>query len=362
MSAVMPYATGETDIIVSTAISQAVYVAAALFAFVVFAYLDLMPVRRRLFWLAYGGLLVLLLATRLFAPVGGAYGWIRLGPISLQPSEFAKLFSILLGAKLFRRDLGKRNLENLKNYASAMGVCFLIIVVIQHDLGSGVVLFIITYAVILIPPYKEFRPYQRLMILAIIIGVGLVVFVLSPIGTEILKKLGGSNYMIARFLASANPFLYLYDDGYHLVMSLVSFATGGWFGLGYGNSIHKYMNFPSPTTDFILPVIVEELGVVFGLLPVVIGYLCILVPLRKFSLKVPEVSSKMILLGVYMYFMVHFFLNVGGVSGLIPLTGVPLLLLSSGGSSLVAAMASLGMAEGEIIRYRRDNEDHRGEV
>ena len=136
-------------------------------------------------------------------------------------------------------------------------------------------------------------------------------------------------------------------------MSLVSFATGGLFGLGYGRSIHKYMNFPNPSNDFILPVIVEELGLVFGFIPVVVLYGMILIPLVRYTFKSVNTRERMTFVGVFMYFVLHFVLNVGGVSGLIPLTGVPLLLLSSGGSSTVASMIAIGIAEAEIIRYRK---------
>ena len=363
MSASMPYATGSTSIIISTLISQSVFAVIALIAFAFLARFPLLPIRRELYWMAYYVLLFLLLFCRVFSPVGGAYAWIRLGPISVQPSEFAKIFMILFGARILSADQGARNLENLKSFAIAAMVYILIIIGIQKDLGSAVVLFVICYCIVLIPPHKQYRVIQRVMVLLVFVAIAGVIFLLSPVGTEILRKLSSGSYKIARFLASANPFLYLYDDGYHLVMSLVSFATGGLFGLGYGNSIHKYMNFPSPTTDFILPVIVEELGLVFGLIPVLAGYFCILFPLRRYSLLSKRTASKMVLLGVYMYYMVHFFFNVGGVSGLIPLTGVPLLLLSSGGSSLLAAMMSLGIAEAEIIRYRKENdENHRGKV
>ncbi len=357
MSAAMPSATGQTSVIVSTGIRQAIYAAVSIFVFFFVSSINVLQVRREVYWLGYGFILFLLLLARIFSAANGAYAWIYLGPVSFQPSEFAKIFIIAFGAKLLGTNQGKvRNLENLKQYAIAAMLYVGIIVVIQHDLGSGVVLFIIAYCIALVPNYKEFRPIQNIMILLIFLGILAVLFILSPIGTSILQKMSGSSYKIARFLSSANPFLYLYDDGYHLVMSLVSFATGGLFGLGYGNSIHKYMNFPNPTTDFILPVVVEELGIVFGLLPVVIAYLGIIIPLRRYSLRCTKNSSKMILFGVYLYFLVHFFLNVGGVSGLIPLTGVPLLLLSAGGTSMMACMASLGLAEAEISRYRKENQ------
>ena len=113
------------------------------------------------------------------------------------------------------------------------------------------------------------------------------------------------------------------------------------------------MNFPNPSSDFIFAVIMEELGVVFGLLPLIILYFMILKPLVSYSLKVNDSQSRMIIVGSFMYFILHIIFNIGGVSGLIPLTGVPLLIVSSGGSSLWASMMSLGFAQSEIIRYER---------
>ena len=199
------------------------------------------------------------------------------------------------------------------------------------------------------------------MTLLVIVVIALAFIVLSPPVTEILKK-HADNYMVGRFLAAADPFLYQYDNGYHIIMSLVSFANGGWFGLGYGNSIHKYMNFPNPDNDFILPVIVEELGIV-GFLVIIVLYGLLLFPIISASLKSNSTIGKVTLLGVFMYFILHFILNVGGVSGLIPLTGVPLLMISSGGSSLMACMAALGLAQNEMVRLRKESdEDHSGKV
>ena len=136
-------------------------------------------------------------------------------------------------------------------------------------------------------------------------------------------------------------------------MSLISFATGGLFGLGYGKSIHKYMNFPNPSTDFILPVVVEELGVITGLAPILLGYGVLLVSLMYYSFKTKLNRSRIVFVGTFTYLIAHFILNVGGVSGLIPLTGVPLLFVSAGGTSLLSIMSCLGLVESEIIEYRR---------
>lgn len=356
ISAEMGNNAGSTAIIISTAIKQILFFILGLIGFVFTSRLNLLSIRRELYEIVYWIMLVLLLIPRLFFRASnGAYGWIYIFGFSFQPSELAKVFIILYGARLLGRDMGKKNYENLVTFAKKAFYYFLIILFIQHDLGSAAVLFLIAYCIALIPPYPQLSKIQGIMRKLVIFAIPLILLVLSPIGTSFLKKLSG-DYRIARFLSSANPFEYIYDDGYHLVMSLISIATGGWFGLGYGNSIHKYMNFPNPSNDFILPVIIEEMGIVFGLLPVVILYIIMLVTLFRYGLKVKYASHKMVLLGSFMYLVVHFILNVGGVSGLIPLTGVPLLLVSSGGTSAIATFLAIGLSEYVISSYKKETD------
>ena len=308
------------------------------------------------------GVAALLIICLLFPPIGGARAWIPIPGIgTIQPSEFAKVFMILLGAKMLGTDHDADNPRYFWSFAGIALFYTFVILVLQHDLGSAIVLLMISFCIAYIPAYKELKKPHLWMFLAILAAIALVGLLLSPPVTEFMKK-HSDNYMIGRFLASADPFLYQYDSGYHLIMSMVSFANGGWTGLGYGNSIHKYMNFPNPSNDFILPVIVEEFGII-GFIGLVLLYGVMLYPLIAGSLRTKHLNSKMILLGVFIYFAVHFILNVGGVSGLIPLTGVPLLLISSGGSSLVASMAALGIAQNELRRNKMvKHENHSREI
>lgn len=355
-SAAQGEAAGETSVITNTFIRQLLFFVLGIVAMIFLTRSRAFDIfTKHEYDLIYWLVLLLLLSTRLFGETNGAYGWIRLGPLSLQPSEFAKIFILMYGAKVlgFKSEFPEKNIKNLKNYIARSFIFFFVILFVQHDLGSAVVLAGIVFIILLVPTYKEFDTLHFWMFAIIgLIILGIVVMML-PATNQFLSKFS-NHYQIARFLAADNPFAYQYDSGYHLIMGLVSFATGGWFGLGYTNSIHKYMNFPNPTTDFILPVIVEEMGIVFGLLPILALYTIICVKLIRYSFKVELVSSKMILVGTFAYLFIHFVLNVGGVSGLIPLTGVPLLLVSSGGSSLVATMCAIGLCEGEIIRYKRE--------
>lgn len=355
-SAAQGESAGDTSVITNTFIRQILFFILGLFAMIVLTRSRAFDLFSRhdydmLYWIV----LIILLITRAFGETNGAYGWIRIFGLSLQPSEFAKLFIMMYGAKIlgYRSPNPETNKKNLKQYIIKSFIYVGVIALWQHDFGSAVVLGGIVFCILLIPGYKEFNTFRKWMLIIIGIIIVVVVIIMLPITNDLLSNLS-DHYQVARFLAAANPFAYQYDSGYHLIMGLVSFATGGWFGLGYTNSIHKYMNFPNPTTDFILPVIVEELGIVFGLMPILIAYGIIFYKLIRYSLKVELVSSKMILTGTFAYLFIHFVLNVGGVSGLIPLTGVPLLLVSSGGSSLVATMCAIGLSESEIIKYRRD--------
>lgn len=356
-SAEMGVSAGNTAYLSQIIVRQLVYVIAGVIVYFILMFWNVYKLRISIFYFGYVGILGLLLICRLFGQIGGAYAWIQLGGgATIQPSEFAKVFMIALAGKMLSVDHGEDNLKYFIYYGVMALIYVFVILVIQHDLGSAVVLLIICYCAMLVPNFKQINKYQNYMTLLVLFVLFLVFVVLSNPVTELLKK-HADNYMVGRFLAAADPFLYQYDNGYHIIMSLVSFANGGLFGLGYGNSIHKYMNFPNPSNDFILPVIVEELGIV-GFAGFVFVYGLMLYPIIKTSLTSRKLLSKIVLLSVFIYFITHFILNVGGVSGLIPLTGVPILMISSGGSSLMASLGALGLAQHQLIKNREITDEN----
>ena len=352
-SAAMGEGAGDTGVVTRTLKRQAGFAFLGLFGMRLASRSEWLFKRHmRVFYLMYGIVVFLLMICRLWTATYGAYGWIRIGSISIQPSEFAKIFMIAFAAKIFEKDNHELNLRNAYIFIACSLLLFFIILGIQKDLGSAVVLLGMCFIMLLIVPYKELNKIRKKMLFLILVLIVCVVIIFLPSVNSFLEE-HSSSYQIGRFLAANNPFKYQYDVGYHLIMGLVSFATGGWFGVGYGQSIHKYMNFPNPTTDFILPVIVEEMGILGGFIPIIALYAIIFFKLIRYSIKIDKLSSKIILVGTFAYFFIHFVLNIGGVSGLIPLTGVPLLLVSSGGSSLIASMTSIGLCEKEIVEYRK---------
>ena len=160
-------------------------------------------------------------------------------------------------------------------------------------------------------------------------------------------------HQLGRITTWLNPLLDEKGDGWQLVNALVAFSNGGLFGQGFGASRQKYGYIPESHNDFIVAIIYEELGLV-GFLLFLIPYCIIIYKMFHYGMKVKETKSKLILYGVGLYFFTHLLVNVGGVSGLIPMTGVPLLLISSGGSSTWAAMIGIGIAQSIIAKYNRD--------
>ena len=242
--------------------------------------------------------------------------------------------------------------EMVKRPLMFIGAYIFIVMVLQSDLGSAVVIGFISVFCLLIPSHPQMRGLQRLIVTGLLVGVALTLFILSPYGEIVIRHLPLREYQINRILSSVDPFVDMYDTGYQLISGLVSFATGGWTGLGFGNSVRKYTNFPAANTDFILAIVVEELGMI-GFALIFIPYMIIIIQLFRYALKIQNEKGKIILVGTAMYLVVHCLFNIGGVTGLIPLTGVPLLMISSGGSSTLAFMAAIGLGQAVIDQYRR---------
>ncbi len=304
------------------------------------------------------GTLFLLLFALTFDPVGGARAWIRLPlgstEVTIQPSEFAKI-SVILIVAAFLCDLKikkKTSWELVKVPALIIATFAAIVMFLQSDFGSAAVIIFIALITFLIPQHPQLTKYQRGVIFLTVSGFLFVLFLMSPMGESFIEALPLQNYQKSRILSAMNPFVDQYGSGYQLINGLVSFASGGFFGVGFGNSVRKYTNFPAANTDFILAIVVEELGFL-GFLLIFLCYGLIIFRLFKYAFKMKSEKGRVILVGCAMYLLIHFALNVGGVTGLIPLTGIPLLMISYGGSSTMACMITIGLSQAVISRFRQ---------
>jgi cell division protein FtsW len=301
---------------------------------------------------------IALLACLAFPATGGAHAWWKVTiagmEIGLQPSEFAKIVSVLTVAAYFgdNHHHYKKLYDLYKVPVISIGLYVLIVLIVQKDFGSAMVIALMTFIVVMIPTNPQLKHLKiAAIILICLLAFGMFFMIYTKFGEAIINSLP-AGYQKNRFLSAINPFADKYDSGYQLVNGLIAFASGGWFGKGLGNSVRKYTDFPAASTDSILSIIVEELGLV-GFLVLICLFGIIIFRLLMYAKKIKSEKAKIILVGVAMYFMIHIFFNIGGVTVSLPLTGIPLLLISSGGSSTISAMMALGICQAIISAYRR---------
>lgn len=313
-------------------------------------------------WIFYAIGLVLMLACLFFEDGKGSHAWIRIGSFTIQPAEFMKVIMILFLSFHFGeieeycqipRNITRQKKEELQKRKLwycilrpilAIFIAFFVGVFLQKDMGSSLILAFICMILFFITPRPYYTKYKKLALILLVIG--FILILLSA--TFILKP-----YQLGRIYTWLNPLGDIEGDGWQLTNALIAFATGGLFGKGFGSSTQKYGYIPESHNDFIVAIIYEELGLV-GFMLFLIPYVIIIYKMFHYALRIKDTKSKLILYGVGLYFFTHLLVNVGGVSGFIPMTGVPLLLISSGGSSTLAAMMGLGIAQSIIAKYNRD--------
>ena len=306
-------------------------------------------------------LLIMLILPLFSAEIGGSHAWILIGGTSLQPSEFAKpLMMIICATCLYR---AKKNTIMLKEKghlfikAWAAFIVIFFIVAMQKDMGTLVIICFIFLSCIMIPKYAVLQRMQRLLKLFVYgaVAAAIVLFGITNIGTEIIKHTSLAHIAV-RVENFKDPYTDVYGDGYQPANSLYGIASSDIRGKGIGNSTRKYGYLTQADNDYILAVLLEETGV-FGLFGLVILYGMIEIRLFYYAFKTSEDMYKVILGGTGVYLFMHFFLNAGGVACLIPFTGVPLLFISSGGTSLMSIMLTMGLAQNCICSIRRKEMD-----
>ncbi|MDQ0217319.1 FtsW/RodA/SpoVE family cell cycle protein [Peribacillus cavernae] len=292
-----------------------------------------------------GAIALLLLFVSIFGhTANNATSWLRLGARSLQPAEFSKLAIIIYLSAIY----GKRQ-DRINNIDKAVippivflaGICFLII--LQPDYGSAAIVLLISSTIILCSGMNLKSMGKLLMIFLLVAGIISLAVVITGNASEIF-----SEERVSRFTGLSDPFE-KGDDGFQLVNSLLAIGSGGITGVGLGDSVQKYGYLPESHTDFIMAIIAEELGI-FGVLFVLLtlGFIV----LRGFilSAKCKDPFGSLLLIGISSMIGIQVGINVGGVTGLIPITGITLPFISYGGSSLLLLMISIGIMENVIMR------------
>ena len=273
-------------------------------------------------------LLVVTLIPGVGVTVGGGTRWIALGALSFQPSEFAKLALVLLSADVFSRKPERLLHEPshlLIPMVPALGL-LAALVLRQPDLGTTMLLGAIGIGMLFVAG----APLRFLLPLG---AVGVAIATAAALGAP---------YRRARVLAFMDPWADPLRTGYHTIQSLIALGSGGWLGVGLGASRQKWMYIPNAHTDFIFAILGEEMGVVGTV--AVLGMFALLAFLGlRAAGKAPDRFGMLLASGIVIWISVQALVNIGAVTALLPVTGVPLPLLSFGGSSLVLSLTAMGI-------------------
>jgi cell division protein FtsW len=266
---------------------------------------------------------------------GGARRWIVLGPLRFQPSELMKLAIVVYVAWALSRvpERVRDFTRGILPYVILVGVVFLLILQ-QPDLGTATA---VAGTVVLM----LFSAGARLGHLALLGLAALPVGVYAVVGQE---------YRLSRWEAYINPFADPQGSGFHIIQALYALGSGGLFGLGLGNSRQKFFYLPAEHTDFIFAILGEEIGFV-GAVFVISLFLLLAWRGYNTAARAPDNFSSLLAAGITTMIVLQAMLNIGVVCGLLPITGVPLPLVSFGGSSLVPTLAGVGLLL-NISRHR----------
>lgn len=274
-----------------------------------------------------------------------AQSWFNLGFISIQPSEFFKTAIILYLALYY-----EKHISDLDNQFNMLKPLFLIVIgffliIMQPDFGTALIVMLLSMLIFYSVPIK--RELKSNITKIIIFGALLMIVIFATSGTSILK-----DYQIERFNFLNPCDRYQEDSGYQLCNSFIAFHNGGVLGKGMGKSTQKYLYLPESYTDFIFPIIVEEWGVLIGIL-IIILYIVMLYRILRLARKTNTLRNSLIAYGVFTYLLLHILINLVGITGLAPLTGVPLPFLSYGGSFSLSLMFAMGLVQRVAIETNR---------
>ena len=257
----------------------------------------------------------------------GAKRWLGVGAMSFQPSELAKFSIIVFLARSLsvNEDGLKTFVKGFLPYILIIGFLALLVFIEPHL--SGAIVIVLTGCVILWvagAKITHFLPVGLAGVFALFIAI-----LIAP-------------YRMARFTTFLDPFSDVADEGFQIVQSLYAIGSGGFWGLGLGQSRQKFLYLPEPQNDFIFSIICEELGFIGALLVVVLFVILIMKGI-KISINAPDKFSSLLVAGIMGLIAVQVIINIAVVTSSIPSTGMPLPFFSYGGSSLVFILAEMGV-------------------
>ena len=289
------------------------------------------------FWgrhnVAIGGLIIsAVLLTLVIIPgvgvyINGSRRWLKLGPLSFQPSEFAKYAVVLFVALALAARGGRvrKFFSGILPVLVAPGVMFLLILE-QPNLSTAGTIIIVSVILVMLAGAK----WRHMLVL----GTGGLI-----VGAYYAWS---APYRRERLLSFMDPFAKMSDEGYQLSQSLIAFGSGGIFGMGLGQGRQKYAYLPYPESDFIFAIVGEDFGLL-GCIAVIALFVALMVAGYRVAIACRDKFGTLLAAGITSSITVQAFLNMGVVVGILPTTGLPLPFFSAGGTSVSITMAAMGV-------------------
>ncbi len=289
-------------------------------------------------------LLSILLLIALFIPdvgtsVNGSIRWIRLGPINIQPSEICKFSLILYISGYSIRRISE--IDSLRGFLKPLSLLFIISILImsQPDLGSTAIVCILVVGILF---YAGISFFQLGLLILLIVLLGYIAITTSPM-------------RLARVLAFTDPFAadVVLNAGWQLSNSLISIGQGGWFGVGLGNSFQKSFFLPEAHTDFIFAILVEELGIIGGMVLILLFMVLFvgLILISYDSFRKNRYFQGYVVFGTFLLISIQMLFNIAVNIGLLPTKGLTLPFISYGGTSIIIMLSLMGI----VLRINNEN-------
>ena len=278
-------------------------------------------------WTCLGLVTLALVAVLFSAPVNSARRWFGLAGIGVQPSEFAKLSSIVFIAAILERRMHR--IDDVKYALLPIGLVVIALVgliLLEPDFGTAMSLVLIAAAMV----FAAGLNYQY------VVGA----FLAAIPAVYILAM--GAPYRRRRLMSFLNPWDDPLGDGFQIIQSLIAVGTGGVWGRGLMNGVQKLFYLPEPHTDFIYSVIAEELGLI-GATAVIVCFVIITWRGMRAAMRAPDSFGAFLAIGLTTMIAVQALVNISVVLGLMPTKGMPLPFVSQGGSSLLVNLIGMGM-------------------
>lgn len=334
----MVYSTTNSDSGTQLLMRQAIFAAIGLIGMFGLALYDYRNLRKLTPWI-YLGVIVALLIVYFFGPVvRGSARWIDLGFFRLQPAEFAKLGMVIVMAKFL--DVQGERLKNFR-YIILSGVYLaipMVLILIEPDLGSSLVVFAVWIGMLL---FSKMDKRHLLILLAVFLVFAVIAwfFILH-------------DYQHQRVYTFLDPNSDPQGQGYNVLQSIIAVGSGELWGRGVGRGLQSQLDFlPERQTDFIFASTAEELGFVGSL--VILGlFLVLFMRLIKTCQSARDNFGMYLSLGVFIMLLTQVVINIGMNIGIMPVTGIPLPLMSLGGSSLITTLLSLGLVQSVVARQK----------